>query len=140
MLIGAELLKDVRLADDQVIVDIKETIIKSLVWVVDLYVAETWTLQTEEVRRFEAFEMWVWIRKENVCCQERKTNVSVLASVREEWFLISTIRKIKNYFYSCHILMIAGQIIDVIEGRMEGKSPRWRRKMDMLDGLIDKRP
>jgi len=35
---------------------------KHFVWSVALYGSETWTLQKEDIRRLEAFEIWIWRR------------------------------------------------------------------------------
>ena len=42
---------------------LKKRLVKSLIWSVALYGAETWTLRKEDERRLEAFEMWVWRRR-----------------------------------------------------------------------------
>jgi len=34
--------------------------VKAFVWSVALYGSETWTLQKEDIRRLEAFEIWIW--------------------------------------------------------------------------------
>src|SRR6218665_3217679 len=47
--------------------DIKKRIIKAIVWSVALYAAETSTYRKEDIRRLEAFEMWVLRRMEKVC-------------------------------------------------------------------------
>ena len=60
---------------------IRKRLVKSLVWSVLLYGCETWTLRKEDVKRLEAFEMWVWCRMENVSWVDRKTNVEVLEMV-----------------------------------------------------------
>ena len=39
---------------------VKKKIVKAVVWSVALYGAETWALRKEDVRRLDAFEMWVW--------------------------------------------------------------------------------
>ncbi len=39
--------------------DVKKKIVKAVVWSVALYGAETCTLLKEDVRRLEAFEMWI---------------------------------------------------------------------------------
>ena len=43
---------------------IKKRIIKAIIWSVALYAAETWTYRKEDIRRLEAFEMWVWRKME----------------------------------------------------------------------------
>ena len=37
---------------------LEETYGESIVWSVALYGSETWTLQKEDIRRLEAFEIW----------------------------------------------------------------------------------
>src|SRR6218665_1022030 len=53
--------------------DIKNRIIKAIVWSVALYAAEPWTYRKEDIRRLEAFEMWVWSRMEKVSWRDMKT-------------------------------------------------------------------
>jgi len=38
---------------------IKKRMVKALVWSVQLYGTETWTMRKEDVKRIEAFEMWI---------------------------------------------------------------------------------
>jgi len=52
--------------------------IKVFVWSVVLYGSETWTLQKEDIRRHEAFEMWMWRRMMKVSWTEHKANEEVL--------------------------------------------------------------
>ena len=64
--------------------------------------------------------------------KEKKTNENVLQSVEEERSLVDTIlRRKKNWIG--HILRGEGLLRNVIEGRMEGKRPRGRRRIMMLD-------
>ena len=44
----------------------KKRIIKSMVWSVALYGAETWTIRKEDIRKIEAFEMWIWRKMERI--------------------------------------------------------------------------
>jgi len=34
--------------------------------VLTLYGSETWTLRTEDVKRIQAFEMWIWRKMEKI--------------------------------------------------------------------------
>jgi hypothetical protein len=54
--------------------DLRKRMIKTLIWPVALYACETWTLRKEDLKRLNAFEMWVWRRMERVSWTERKTN------------------------------------------------------------------
>ena len=41
-------------------IDTKKRVVKALIWSVAQYGAETWALRAEDIKRIEAFEMWVW--------------------------------------------------------------------------------
>ena len=43
---------------------LKKRMVKTLVWSVVLYGSETWTMRKEDIKRLEAFEMWIWRRME----------------------------------------------------------------------------
>ena len=72
---------------------LKKRLVKSLVWSVALYGAETWSLRKEDEKRLEAFKMWVWRRMEKVKWTERKRNDEVLDMVGEERKLLDEIRR-----------------------------------------------
>jgi len=67
---------------------IEDTVIKTLIWSVVLYGSETWTMGKEDVKRLEAFEMWIWRRMEKVIWTELKTNEEVLETIGEERSLV----------------------------------------------------
>ena len=62
---------------------VKKKIVKTVVWSVALYGAETWTLRQEDVRRLDALEMWLWRRMEKISWKEKRTNEEVLKLVGE---------------------------------------------------------
>ena len=49
---------------------LRKRLVKVFVWSVMLYGSETWTLQKEDIRRLEAFEMWIWRRMMKVSWTE----------------------------------------------------------------------
>ena len=53
-------------------------------------------VKTEDIRRIEAFEMWIWRRMEKVSWVERKTNEDVLIMVDEKRELLNRITKTKR--------------------------------------------
>ena len=55
-----------------------------------MYGSETWTLQKQDIRRLEAFEMWIW-RHTKVSWTEHKTN-EVLQMVDTEKEIMDTLR------------------------------------------------
>ena len=50
-----------------------------------LYGAETWTMRKHERRKIDAFELWCWRRVLRVSWMERKTNISIIESIKPEW-------------------------------------------------------
>ena len=64
--------------------DIKKRIIKAIRWSAALYAAETWTYKKEDIRRLEAFEMWVWRKLKMISWRDMKTNEEVLQMVQAE--------------------------------------------------------
>jgi hypothetical protein len=115
--------------------NLKKRIIKTVIWSVALYASETWTLKKEEIRKLEAFEMWVWRRMENVTWQDRKTNEEVLQAVGENRSLVNIIMRRKKNWIG-HILRGDNLMKDVMEGRMIGKRTRGRKRLGMLNGIM----
>src|SRR5207245_22906 len=72
-------------------ISLNKRMIKTIVWSVALYGAETWTLRKEDIRRLEALEMWLWRKLEKVSWEDRMTNKKVLESVGENRKLVETI-------------------------------------------------
>ena len=64
--------------------DIQKRMVKALIWSVTLYETETWTMRKEDVKRIEAFEMWIWRRMESFSWTEHRTNEEVLKKVEEK--------------------------------------------------------
>ena len=114
--------------------EVRKKLIKSLVWSVVMYGSETWTLRKADVRRLEAFEMWIWRRMEKVKWTEKLTNAEVLKLVNEVPSLLDTIKKRKRRQIG-HVLRHESLLRTAMEGRMEGKRPRGRKRIMMMDDL-----
>jgi len=119
--------------------DLKKRMIKTVIWSVLLYGCETWTLRQEEVRRLEACEMWLWRRMEKIGWTDRVTNEEVLGIVGETRSLMTTIRRRQNKWMG-HILRHDGMIVEVLEGRMEGKRGRGRQRIGLIDRMKEGQP
>src|SRR6476619_7715578 len=75
-------------------VDLRKRLVKTLVWRVVLYGCETWTMRKEEIKRLNAFEMWVWRRMGKVSWMDKRTNdkrTNKLSSMNEKRRLLKTI-------------------------------------------------
>ena len=66
---------------------------------------------------------------------DRKTNEEVLQMVSEERSLLSKILSRKKNWIG-HVLRGEGLLRDVMEGRMEGKRGRGRKRKGMLEELM----
>ena len=115
---------------------VRKRLVKTIVWPILMYGCETWTLRKEEIRRLEAFEMWCWRRMEKISYTEKKSNEEVLLLVEEERNLVETIVKRKKGWIG-HVLRGESMMRDVMEGKMEGKRVRGRKRIGMLNELLD---
>ena len=115
--------------------NLKKRLIKTLIWSVVLYGSETWTMRKEDIKRIEAFEMWIWRRMERISWTEHRTNEEILQMVEEKRSLIETIRSRQKKWMG-HVLRGDTIVRDIIEGRMEGKKTRGRPRKMLLDWMM----
>jgi len=113
---------------------VRKKIVKTVVWSVALYGAETWTLRKEEMRRLNALEMWLWRRMEKISWTDKKTNEFVLEQVGETRKLVNVVMERKKKWIG-HVLRSDGLLKEVMEGKMVGKRPRGRPRTGMLEEL-----
>ena len=69
----------------------KKKVVKTVIWSVALYSAETRSLRKENIRRMEALKMWIWKRMELIIWTEKMTNEEVLRRVGEKSSMVETI-------------------------------------------------
>src|SRR5215510_850181 len=92
-------------------------------------------MRKAEKTRLEAFEMWIWRRMAKVSWKDKKTNDEVLQMMGESRRLMQTILERKKNWIG-HVLRGKGLMLEVMEGRMEGKRGRGRRRLGMLEDVI----
>lgn len=100
-----------------------------------LYGSETWTMRKDDIKKIEAFEMWIWRRMEKISWTEHKTNEEVLEGIGEERTLLKIIRERQKKWIG-HTLRGDNLVKTVIEGKMEGKRTRGRPRQMMLDWMM----
>jgi hypothetical protein len=107
----------------------------------DLYGAETWTLQAVDQKHLESFELWCW-RMEKISWTDHVRNEEVLLRVSEQRNILHEIRKRKANWIG-HILRTNCLLKEVIEGNIKGRievtKRRGRRRKQLLDDLWDRR-
>ena len=114
--------------------ELRKRLVKCFVWSVALYGAETWTLRRNEKRRLEAFEMWIWRRLERVKWTDRIRNEAVLERVGETRTMLKLIRKRKRNWLG-HWLRRNCLLKDALEGMVNGRKVRGRRRYQMIDNI-----
>ena len=77
----------------------KVRLVKAMVFPVVMYGCESWTVKKAECRRFDAFELWCWIRLLRVPWAARSTQ-STLKEISPEYSLDGLMLKLKVYYFS----------------------------------------
>ena len=83
--------------------ELRKRIMKSTIWSVALYGAETWTMTKDHRNKLEAFEMWLWRRMLKISWTEKVSNQQVLARIQEERSLLNSIQQRKHRWLG-HVL------------------------------------
>jgi hypothetical protein len=101
-----------------------------------LYGSETWTLNVEDVKRINAFEMWAYKRMLRISWKEKRTNSSILAVLNVETRLAVVCKQRILRFFG-HIIRRDGLSLEkmMIEGKIEGKRSRGRTPMRWIDQI-----
>ena len=120
--------------DRGVTLETKVKLVKVLVFPIVLYGAETWTMRKHERRKIDAFELWCWRRLMRVSWMERKTNISIIESIKPEWTLESRVTKAALSYFG-HVVRAGGMEDDMMLGRMNGARKRGRPRQRWLDTL-----
>jgi len=92
-------------------------------------------MRKEDVKRLEAFEMWLWRRMEKISWTEHISNEEVLRMVGEERSILATIKKRQRNWIG-HILRGDSLGREIIEGRMGGRKGRGRPRQKLLDWMM----
>jgi len=89
-------------------------------------------MRKEDVKRIEAFEMWIWRGMERIGWTEHRTNEEVKRSLMD---IIRT--RQKNWIG--HILRGSSLQREIMDGRMEGKRGRGRPREKFMDWMKEVR-
>ena len=97
----------------------KVHLVKTMVFPVDMYGCESWTIKKIECQRIDAFELWCWRRLLRVPWTARRSNQSILKEIDPECSLEGLILKLQ---YFGHLMRIANSLekmlmLEKIEGR-----------------------
>ena len=114
--------------DRKLSMKIKLRLLKTFVWSVLLYGAETWTLNAETRRNIQAAEMWYYRRILRVSYVDRVTNTEVLRRVGMKRELLNIIQARQLKFLGHYIRK--GKLEDLsLGGRIPGKRARGGQRL-----------
>ena len=69
--------------------------LKAVVFLVVMYICESWTIKKAEHWRIDAFELWCWRRLLRVPYTVRRANQSILKDINSKYSLEGLIQKLK---------------------------------------------
>ena len=110
---------------------------KAIVFLVVMYVCDSWTIKKAEHWRIDASELWCWRILLRVPWTARRSNQSILEEISPECSLEGLMLKLKLQ-YSGNLM----QRTDTLEktlilGKIKGRRRRGRQRMIWLDGITD---
>ena len=108
-----------------------------MIFPVDMYGSESWTIKKAECRRIDAFGLWCWRRLLRVPWTSRRSNQSSLKEISPEYSLEGLMLKLKLQYFG-HLMRRADSFEKTLMlGKIEGRKRRGRQRMRWLDGITD---
>jgi hypothetical protein len=122
--------------------ELRKKLVKSYVWSIALYSAETWTLRSVDQKHPESFEMQCWRRMEKISWTDHMRNEDVLLRVKEQRNILHERPKRKANWIG-HILRRNCLLQWVTEGKIQGgievTGRQGKRRRKLLDDLKKRR-
>ena len=110
-------------------------LIKAMVFPVDMYGCESWTVKKAECRKIDAFELWCWRRLLRVPWTARRSNQSILKEISPGCSLEGLMLKLQ---YSGHLMRRVDSLEKTLMlGGIGVRRRRGRQRMRWLDGITD---
>jgi len=121
--------------NSKISIETRKRFLKCYIWSVLLYGSESWTISAEMKKKLEAMEMWCYRRMLKVSWTEFVSNEKVLAKVREERQILTSITQRQLKFFG-HIVRENSLEKLVMEGKIDGSRSRGRQRKKYLDNLV----
>ena len=102
----------------------KVHLVKAMVFPVDMYRCESWTIKKAECQRIGAFELWCWRTLLRAPWTARRSNQSILKEIRLECSLEGLMLKLKLQYFG-HLM---GRTDSMEKTLMLGKIERQDKK------------
>ena len=115
----------------------KVHVVKAMVFLVVMYVCESWTIKKAECQRIDAFELWCWRRCLRVPWSARRSNQSILKKISPGCSLEGMMLKLKLQYLGHLLRRVDSLEKTLMLGGIGGKRRRGRQRMRWLDGITD---
>ena len=115
----------------------KICLVKSMVFPVDIYGCESWTIKKAEHRRIDAFELWCWRRLLSVPWTAWRSNQSILKEMSPEYSLEGLMLKLKLQYFGHLMWRTESLEKPLMLGKSEGGRSRGQQRMRWLDGITN---
>ena len=120
-----------------IILPIKVSLVKAMVFPVVMYGCECWTIKKAECQRIDAFELWCWRRLLGVPWTARRSNQSILREIIPGCSLEGLMLKLKLQQFG-HLMGRADSFEKTLMlGKIEGRRRRGQQRMRWLHGITD---
>ena len=115
----------------------KVRLVKAMVFPMVIYGCESWTVKKAECRRFDAFELWCWIRLLRVPWTARRSNQSIPKEISFGCSLEGMMLKLKLQYFGHLMRRVDSLEKTLMLGGIGGRRRRGRQRMRWLDGITD---
>ena len=113
----------------------KVCLVKAMVFLVVMYVCESWTIKKAEHWRIDAFELWCWRRLLRVPWTARRSKQSILKEISPRCSLEGLMLKLQ---YLGHLMQGTDSLGKTLMlGKIERGRRKGRQRMRWLDGITD---
>ena len=104
-------------------------LIQAMVFPVDMYGCESWTIKKAERWRIDAFGLWCWRRLLRVPWTARRSNQSILMEIIPEYSMEGLTLKLKLQYFG-HLMRRTDSLKKTLMlGKTEGRRRRGRQRM-----------
>ena len=115
----------------------KACIVKVMVFPVDMYGCESWTMKKAEHQRIDAFELWCWRRLLRVPWTAKRSNQSILKEISPGISLEAMMLKLKLQYFGHLMRRVDSLEKTLMLGGIGGRRRRTRQRMRWLDCVTD---
>ena len=116
----------------------KAHLVKAMVFPVDMYGCESWTVKKAECRSIDAFELWCWRRLLRAPWAARRSNQSILKEISPGCsFGRMLMLKLKPQYFGHLMRRVDSLEKTLMLGGIGGRKRRGRQRMRWLDGITE---